>query len=186
MNAKIKVYVFDSKKHDMDYFNKINQMYMDIEFKYIKEKLTPSTKNLVNGADVVCIFVNDSVNQEVVDYLAEKSVKMIATRSAGTNQIDIDQAKKRDIAIVNVPQYSPNGVAEFAVGMLLEIAKKIYLARDKMKRQDFTLDDSLLGFNVGNKVVGVISTGRIGKLFAQFLRGFGAKVIAYDSYPDKE
>lgn len=186
MNGKIKVFVFDSKKHDIDYFDKINSMYMDLEFKYIEEKLTPKTKNMVVGADVVCVFVNDSVTSEVVDFLAEKSIKMIATRSAGTNQIDIDQAKKRGIAVANVPQYSPNGVAEFAVAMLFEISKKIYLARDKIKDQDFTLDKSLLGFNVSSRTVGVISTGRIGKLFAQYLKGIGSKVIAYDAYPDKE
>lgn len=131
----------------------------------------------------MCIFVNDTADKETLKILEENGVKLIALRCAGFNNVDLEN--KGNLRVVRVPQYSPHSVAEHAVALLLNINRKIYKSYQRVKKYNFSLD-GLLGFDVYGKTVGVIGTGKIGKVFIEIMKGFGAKVIAYDLYKDEK
>lgn len=178
----IKIAFFDTKDYDRDSFDNQNKKY-NYEITYFKNRLSIETAPLTKGYDVVCIFVNDVVDKEVMKMLEENGVKLIALRCAGFNNIDIEQLTDK-IKVVRVPDYSPYAVAEHTVGLLLSLNRKIYKAYQRTKKYNFSLD-GLLGYDIHGKTVGVIGTGRIGKVFINIMNGFGANVIAYDAYPDE-
>ena len=136
------------------------------------------------GYDVVCVFVNDIVDEKTINILKECGVKLIALRCAGFNNVDL-KCLDENIKAVRVPAYSPYAVAEHASALLLTLNRKTYKAYQRSKEYNFTLN-GLLGFDIHGKTVGVIGTGRIGKCFINIMKGFGANVIAYDVYKDEE
>lgn len=178
----IKIAFFDTKDYDRHFFDSYNENY-NYEITYFETKLTKETAILANGYDVVCIFVNDIADKETLKILEECGVKLVALRCAGFNNVDLEN--KGNLRIVRVPQYSPHSVAEHAVALLLNINRKIYKSYQRVKKYNFSLD-GLLGFDVYGKTVGVIGTGKIGKVFIEIMKGFGAKVIAYDLYKDEK
>lgn len=177
----IKVAFFDTKDYDKNMFDQYNKEFK-YEIKYFKEKLNSKTALYAKGFDVVCIFVNDTVDRETIDILKSDGVKLIALRCAGFNNVDLDNIPE-DIKVVRVPRYSPYAIAEFATGLLLCLDRKIYISYQKTRNYNFSLE-GLLGFDIHDKTVGVIGTGKIGKVFAKIMKGFGANVIAYDIYHD--
>lgn len=179
----IKIAFFDTKEYDKNSFDEYNKNY-GYEITYFKNKLTAETAPLTNGYDVVCIFVNDVVDKDVLSILEKCNVKLIALRCAGFNNIDINYLTDT-IKVVRVPDYSPYAVAEHAVGLLLTLNRKIYKAYQRTRKYNFSLD-GLLGFDIHGKTVGVIGTGKIGKVFIKIMNGFGANVIAYDVFPDEK
>lgn len=178
----IKIAFFDSKEYDQKFFNEYNKKYQ-YEITYIESKLSSKTASLAKGYDVVCVFVNDVVDQEVIKILKECGVQLIALRCAGFNNVDMEHMEE-GIKVVRVPAYSPYAVAEHAVALLLSMNRKIPKAYQRTRKYNFTLN-GLLGFDIHGKTVGVIGTGKIGKVFAQIMKGFGANIIAYDVYPDE-
>ena len=180
----ISVAFFSAKEYEKKLFDKYNEGY-DYKINYLPEQLNPKTAKLAKGSDVVCVFVNDIVNREVIDILKENGVKLIALRCAGFNNVDLEAAKQSGIKVVRVPAYSPYAVAEHATTLLMSVNRKICEAHRKNKVYNFTLD-GLLGFDVHGKTVGVIGTGKIGKCFISIMKGFGAEVLAYDVYEDKD
>lgn len=129
--------------------------------------------------------MNDIVNAEVLDMLHALKVRFIALRCAGFNNVDLKRAKELKIEVVRVPAYSPDSVAEFAVGMILTVVRKYHKAFNRVREGNFLLD-GLLGFNLNGKTVGIIGTGKIGLLTGKILsKGFGCRVIAYDVYPNE-
>lgn len=179
----IKIAFFDSKEYDIKLFDKYNENY-GYEITYLESRLSKETAPLAKGYDVVCIFVNDVVDQDVIRILKECGVKLIALRCAGFNNVDINNMDE-SIKVVRVPAYSPYAVAEHATALLLSINRKIYKAYQRTKKYNFTLN-GLLGFDIHGKTVGVIGTGKIGKVFTQIMKGFGTKVLAYDVYHDEQ
>ena len=179
----MKIAFFDTKEYDRELFDKYNKEY-GYEIKYYETKLNHETAPLANGYDVVCVFVNDEVDKETIDCLIENNVKLIALRCAGFNNVDIKYAQDR-IKVVRVPEYSPYAVAEHAVALLLNLNRKLYKSYQRTKKYNFSLN-GLLGFDINGKTVGVIGTGKIGKIFIKIMKGFGANVLAYDVYPDKQ
>ena len=179
----MKIAFFDTKPYDKELFDKYNSDY-NFEFKYFETKLNEETAPLASGYDVVCVFVNDDVNSNTIDILFENGVKLIALRCAGFNNVDVNYANGK-IPVVRVPEYSPYAVAEHACALLLGLNRKIYKAYQRTKKYNFSLD-GLLGFDINGKTVGVIGTGKIGKIFIKIMKGFGANVIAYDVYPDNK
>ena len=179
----IKIAFFDTKEYDRDMFDSYNEKY-HYEITYFKTKLNEETAVLASGYDVVCIFVNDCANREVLKQLRKMGVKLIALRCAGFNNVDVASAPE-GLGIVRVPDYSPYAVAEHTAGLLLALNRKVYKAYQRTKKYNFSLD-GLLGFDINAKTVGVIGTGRIGKIFIKIMNGFGANVLAYDIYEDKE
>ena len=179
----IKIAFFDTKEYDRKLFDEYNKNY-GYEITYLESKLNSETAPLARGFDVVCIFVNDLVDEETIKILKECNVKLIALRCAGFNNVDMKHMDK-SIKVVRVPAYSPYSVAEHAVALLLSVNRKIYKAYERTKKYNFTLN-GLLGFDIHGKTVGVIGTGKIGKSFIQIMNGFKTNVIAYDIYEDKE
>lgn len=174
---------FDAKPYDIPAFEKYSAK-GNVTFKYYDTRLTSDTAGLCRGFDGVCIFVNDEIDREVIDTLLSFGVKLIALRCAGYNNVDTEYAEGK-IALVRVPAYSPYAVAEHAMGMLLTSVRRIHKAYIRTRYFNFSLD-GLCGFDLHGKTVGIIGTGKIGRVFADICRGFGTEVIAYDPYPAKD
>lgn len=177
----MKIAFFDSKPHDEEFFKTYKKE--EIKMKFFETKLNEDTVSLANGYDVVCVFVNDTVNATVIDKLHEYGVKLIALRCAGYNNVDLKHAKGK-ISVVRVPAYSPYAVAEHTMALLLTIVRNTHKAYVRTKSFNFSLT-GLLGFDLYGKTIGIIGTGKIGSIFAQICKGFGMKVLAYDKYPNE-
>ncbi len=175
--------LFDVKPYDVPAFERYAKEY-GAQIKYFDTKLNVDTAALADGSDAVCVFVNDDVNAEVIEKLSACGVKVVALRSAGYNNVDVKAAYKK-IHVVHVPAYSPYAVAEHAMALLLTSVRRIHKAYNRTKDFNFSLG-GLTGFDLHGKTVGVIGTGKIGKLFINICRGFGMNVIAYDAYPTAE
>ncbi len=176
----MKIAFFDAKPYDKPSFDKYGKE-NDIKFKYFETKLNEDTVELASGYDGVCVFVNDTVNAAVIDRLAELDVRIVALRCAGFNNVDIKHADGK-IAVVRVPAYSPYAVAEHTMAMLLTSIRRIHKAYIRTRDFNFSLS-GMTGFDLYGKTVGVIGTGRIGRVFINICRGFGMRVLAYDKYP---
>ena len=179
----MKIAFFDTKPYDLPAFQKYGAE-QDIEFKFFETRLTPDTVSLAQGCDGVCVFVNDIVNDEVIDRLYSLGVRVIALRCAGYNNVDLGHAFGR-IHVMHVPAYSPYAVAEHAIAMLLTSIRRIHKAYIRTKDFNFSLS-GLAGFDLHGKTVGVVGTGRIGRVFIDICRGFGMNVIAFDKFPAKD
>jgi len=179
----IKIAFFDTKPYDKHWFDKINEKY-DMKIKYYESKLNADTAVMARGFDCIIAFVNDNIDKETIDELKNIGVKLIALRCAGFNNVDIQYSKDK-IPVVRVPQYSPYAVAEHAIGLLLCLNRKIHRAYIRTKDMNFSLNN-LTGFDLHGKTMGVIGTGKIGKVFIDICKGIGMNVIAYDPYPTLE
>jgi D-lactate dehydrogenase len=176
----IKVAFYDTKEYDRPSFELYGKLH-NVEYKFLETKLTEDTVELAKGCDAVCVFVNDTVNAAVIDRLYELGVKMIALRCAGYNNVDVRQAYRK-IHVTHVPAYSPYAVAEHAAAMLLTSVRRIHKAYDRTRNFNFSIN-GLTGFDLHGKTVGVVGTGRIGRIFIDICKGFGMNVIAYDKFP---
>ena len=179
----MKIAFFDTKPYDRPSFDKYGSQ-NGIEFKYLETKLNEDTAELAQGYDGVCVFVNDTVNAAVIDKLQYMGVKTVALRCAGFNNVDMKHAYGR-VHVVRVPAYSPYAVAEHAVALLMTSIRRIHKAYIRTKDFNFSLS-GLTGFDLHGKTVGVIGTGRIGRVFIDICLGFGMKVLAYDKFPSPE
>lgn len=177
----MKIAFFDTKQYDKNSFEK-HAKEKNITVKYYETKLTEDTVYLAKGYDVVCVFVNDTVNSEVIDKLCELGVKLIALRCAGFNNVDVKYAFGK-IHVVRVPAYSPYAVAEHTMAMLLTSIRRIHKAYIRTRDFNFSLAN-MTGMDLYGKTVGVIGTGRIGQVFINICKGFGMKVLAYDKFPN--
>lgn len=181
MQKNIKIAFFDTKPYDKASFDKL--LTAGIRIKYFETKLNLDTASLAAGCDAVCVFVNDAVDREVIDKLCALGVRAVALRCAGYNNVDLKYAENK-IGVFNVPAYSPHAVAEHTVAMLLSAIRKIPRAYIRTRDHNFSLA-GLTGFDLYGKTVGVIGTGRIGRVFAEICNGFGMKVLAYDKFPSE-
>ncbi|MBQ9420052.1 MAG: 2-hydroxyacid dehydrogenase [Synergistaceae bacterium] len=179
----ITVAFYDTKAYDVPSFEHYGQS-NDIKFKFLETKLNENTAALAKDCDVVCVFVNDTVNANVIQTLYEIGVKMIALRSAGYNNVDVRAAFGK-IHVVHVPAYSPYSVAEHAMALLLTSVRRIHKAYNRTRDFNFSLS-GLTGFDLHGKTVGIIGTGKIGMIFANICKGFGMNVLAYDKFPAKD
>ncbi len=177
----MKIAFFDTKPYDIPGFDH-HAAGTDLEIKYFETKLNEDTVSLAAGFDGVCVFVNDTVNEFVVNKLYEMGVKVIALRCAGFNNVDT-RACFGKIHVFRVPAYSPYAVAEHAMALLLTVNRKIHKAFNRTREFNFSLA-GLSGFDLHGKTVGVVGTGKIGRIFADICRGFGMKILAYDKFPN--
>lgn len=176
----MKIAFFDSKPYDEEVFSKLSNN--DIKMKFFETKLNEDTVSLAKGFNVICVFVNDTVNAKVIDALCEYGIKLIALRCAGFNNVDVSYARGK-IAVVRVPAYSPYAVAEHTMALLLTAVRNTHKAYVRTKSFNFSLN-GLVGFDLYGKTVGIIGTGKIGRVFADICKGFGMRILAYDKYPD--
>lgn len=180
----MKVALFSTKTYDREYFELLNTNGTH-QLAFFETSLTEHTARLTTGFEGVCVFVNDKIDEPTLQTLAGNGVKVIALRCAGFNNVDIKTAKRLGIKVVRVPAYSPQGVAEHAVALILTLNRKIHKAYNRTRENNFSLE-KLMGFNLHNKTVGVIGTGKIGNAFCQIMLGFGCKVLAFDPVESSE
>lgn len=176
----MKLAFFDTKSYDIPGFDRY-AVPAGIEIKYYEPNLNRDTVSLANGFDAVCVFVNDTVDAVVVDRLYEMGVKAIVLRCAGFNNVDI-KACEGKLRVFRVPAYSPHAVAEHAMALLLTINRRTHKAYIRTREFNFSLQ-GLAGFDLYGKTVGIIGTGKIGRVFADICKGFGMNVLAYDKFP---
>jgi len=176
----MRIAFFDAKPYDKPSFDRYGQE-NGITFKYFEAKLNEDTVELAAGFDGVCAFVNDTVNAAVIDRLAELGISIVAMRCAGYNNVDMRHAYGR-VHVVRVPAYSPYAVAEHTMALLLTSIRRIHKAYIRSRDFNFSLSN-LTGFDLHGKTVGVIGTGRIGRVFIDICRGFGMRVLCYDKFP---
>lgn len=178
-----KICFFDTKPYDKIYFEQLKEQYR-IEIEYFEPKLGPKTAYMAKGSEAVVAFVNDTIDQETIDILYDNGVKLIAMRCAGYNNVDFKAAYQK-IHVVRVPAYSPYAVAEHAMALLMTLNRKIHRAYMRTRDFNFSLN-GLTGFDLHGKTMGVIGTGKIGRIFIDICNGFGLNVIAYDPFPSKD
>ena len=175
--------VFSAKAYDRRFLTQANAAGRH-ELVFFDARLDQTTTPLIEGFDAVCVFVNDTLDAVVINALAAKGVRAVALRCAGYNNVDLIAAEAAGIAVLRVPAYSPNAVAEFSVGLLLALDRNIPRACARVRENNFALD-GLIGRDLSQRVVGVVGTGRIGAMVARILKaGFGCDVIAHDLLPD--
>ncbi|MFH1799679.1 MAG: 2-hydroxyacid dehydrogenase [Candidatus Omnitrophota bacterium] len=179
----VKIAFFDAKPYDIESFDDANKNFGG-KITYFKNHLTLETASLTQGFQVVCVFVNDNVQKDVIEILAQNGVRLIAIRAAGYNNLDL-KALFQKIHTVRVPAYSPYAVAEHAVALMLALNRKVHRAYYRTRDSNFTLN-GLLGFDMHGKTAGVIGTGKIGKVLIEILKGFGMRILAHDTFPDPE
>ena len=180
----MKIAFYDTRSYDKLAFTKANEAFgYTIDFNEFK--LNENTVITSKGYDAVCVFVNDLVNAAVISALKENGVKIILLRCAGFNNVDLNAAKANNIKIARVPAYSPHAVAEHAASLLLSLTRHIPQAYLRTKTQNFNIE-GLTGRDLFGLTAGVFGTGKIGRCFAQILKGFGMKLICYDPFPNYE
>jgi D-lactate dehydrogenase len=176
-----KIAFFDAKPYDREWFDQENTKY---DMQYLETRLTPATAQLAAGSDAVVAFVSDIINAEVIDKLYELGIRVIAMRCAGYSNVDFKEAYGK-INVVRVPAYSPYAVAEHAIGLLLTVNRKLHRAYNRTRDFNFSIV-GLTGVDLHGKTVGVIGTGKIGRVFIDICKGLGMRVLAYDVYPAKD
>ena len=178
----MKIAFFSTKSYDREFFSRYVTTH---ELIYFETPLNEQTANLAAGCNAVCVFVNDKLNSAVIGQLKTIGIKLIALRCAGFNNVDLESAKVNGIKVARVPAYSPHAVAEHAVALMLTLNRKTHKAYNRVREGNFSLE-RLTGFDLYEKTVGVIGTGKIGQAFCNIMLGFGCKVLAFDLIANKD
>ena len=182
--GKPAIAVFDAKSYDRDYLSRASAA-DELDWHFHEFRLEIKTVFAAQGAQAVCVFVNDVVNREILERLVSSGIRLVTLRCAGFNNVDLDAAKELGVAITRVPSYSPHAVAEHAIALLLTLNRKIHRAFNRVRELNFSLS-GLVGFDLYGKTAGIFGTGKTGRIVGEILRGFGMRVLASDLYPNQE
>jgi D-lactate dehydrogenase len=180
----MKVAIFDTHRYERDILNEAARV-RGHEAVFFEPRLTEATAVLARGTDAVCSFVNDRIDAAALAVLKDVGVRLVALRSAGYNHVDLQTADSLGMPVVRVPAYSPHAVAEHAAALILALNRRVHKAYARVREGNFSLE-GLTGFDMVDKVAGVIGTGRIGVALARILHGFGCRVLAHDMTPDRD
>jgi D-lactate dehydrogenase len=180
----MKIAIFSTKSYDRDSLTAANSVH-NHELCFFETQLNRRTALLAKDIPVVCPFVNDEVNAEVLKILAANGTRLLALRTAGFNNVDLKAAAELGIAVVRVPAYSPYAVAEHTVALILMLNRKLYRAYNRVRDDNFSLE-GLLGFDLHGSTIGIIGTGKIGMVFARIMHGFGCLLLGYDKFPNPQ
>ena len=183
-SGKPLVAVYDTKPYDRDYLTTAAGV-EEMNLRFHDFRLEADTAFSAEGTTAVCVFVNDDVRRSTLESLARHGVRMVALRCAGFNNVDLEAAKELGIAVTRVPSYSPHAVAEHTIALILTLNRKTHRAFNRVRELNFSLN-GLVGFDLHGKTVGIIGTGKIGRIAAQILKGFGMRVLAFDPFPNPE
>ena len=179
----MKIIIYSIKDFERSYLIQANKM--NHELTYAEEALSPETAGLAQTHEAAVVFTGDDVSTAVVEKLHAAGVKFIAVRAVGYDNVDINKASDLGIKVANVPEYSPYAIAEHAVALMLALNRKIILADKQVHHHNFSVGN-LVGFDLHQKTVGIIGTGRIGNVIARILHGFGCRLLGYDIQENKE
>lgn len=177
----MKIAFFSTKPYDKIWFEPMAKDY-GFDIRFLEMPFQEETIMLARGYDAVCIFVNDYVSAQMIQQLYEMKVKAILLRSAGFNHVDVKAAEDK-ILILRVPSYSPEAVAEFAMGMMLTVNRHTHKAYNRTRDFNMSLN-GLMGVDLYRKTAGIVGTGKIGQAMIRICNGFGMRVLAYDPYPN--
>ncbi len=176
-----KIAFFEINDKEKKYFQK-NLFEQNLSF--FSQKIDKNNLPLKNDFEIIVVFIGSKIDEQTIQHFP--NLKFIATRSTGVDHINLKVCKKRGIKVANVPVYGDNTVAEHTFALILNLSRKIYQSYDKIKRtHNFELE-GLQGFDLKNKVLGVVGTGHIGRHVIRIANGFQMKVLAFDVYPDKD
>ncbi|KAG0287163.1 hypothetical protein BGZ96_008881 [Linnemannia gamsii] len=184
----LRVAVFSAQPYDKRFLNQINLAHfqsLHAELVYHISPLSEESVPLAALCDAVCVFVNDCVDEPVLKLLSEQGVRGVFLRCAGFNNVDLKAAEKLGMFVARVPAYSPEAVAEFTIAIMLTLNRRTHRAYNRVREGNFDLN-SLLGFNMHKKTVGIVGVGKIGLAVARILKGFGCNLVAYDPYEVEE
>lgn len=180
----MKIAVFSTKIYDRQFLEAANANY-NHELVFFDPRLNQYTAILAAGFPAVCVFVNDELDAKTLEILASGGTRLIALRCTGFNNVDLKAAANLEITVVRVTSYSPYSVAEFAVALILTLNRKIHKAYNRVREGNFALD-GFVGFDLRDRTIGLIGTGKIGLIFAQIMKGFGCQLLGYDKYLNPE
>ena len=175
------VALYDTKPYDREFFGQ-TPGHDRVDWRFHDFRLDATTAATAKGAQAVCVFVNDRVDRACLANLAREKVRLVALRCAGFNNVDVKAARELGLSVVRVPAYSPHAVAEHAVALLLTLNRKIHRAHNRVREHNFSLS-GLVGFDLCGKTVGIVGTGKIGRIAAQIFRGFDTRVLVADPFP---
>ncbi len=179
----MRIAFFSTKPYDRIWFEPMAKEY-GFELRFYEMPFQEDTVALARGYDAVCIFVNDYVTAQMIQQLYEMKVKALLLRSAGFNHVDVKAAEDK-IMILRVPSYSPEAVAEFAMGMVLTVNRHTHKAYNRTRDFNMSLN-GLIGVDLYRKTAGIVGTGRIGQAMIRICNGFGMRVLACDPYPNEK
>jgi D-lactate dehydrogenase len=180
----VKIAFYYAKDFEKPQFDAVNQG-LGHQITYIEAALNASTAPLAAGHDAICIFVNDKCDAAAIATLAAGGTRLILCRSAGYNQVDLKAAKAAGMAVMRVPAYSPESIAEHAVGMVLSLVRNLHHQYNRVRNGNFAMDN-LVGFTLSGRTAGIVGTGNIGRCTARILKGFGCHLLGSDPYPHDE
>lgn len=171
------ILVYSTRNFEKDYFIKANNNKHSITF--IKDSLSIDTVYKAEGFDVVSLSPTDDASTLTIEKLKNSGVDYIVLRCAGYDNVNIKAAVKSTIKVANVPAYSPYAIAEFATSLLLAINRKLIISNERVSQYNFNIDE-LTGFDLNNKTIGIVGTGKIGAVMAKIMNGFGCNILGYD------
>ncbi|MFA5386218.1 MAG: hydroxyacid dehydrogenase [Candidatus Paceibacterota bacterium] len=171
---------FETEKWEKDY---LSQRIKDYQLSFLEKPLTIENVNEAQNAEIISVFIYSKIDKAVLDKLP--NLKLIATQSTGFDHIDIEECKKRNIVVCNVPFYGENTVAEHTFALILSISRNIHKSYLRTTREDYTIE-GLKGFDLKGKTIGVIGTGHIGEHVIRIAKGFEMNVLAFDVKQNSE
>jgi D-lactate dehydrogenase len=178
----VKVTVFSTKPYDRQFLEAANAD-QGHQLHFLETRLSIESAVLSQGSVAVCAFVNDDLGEPVLNELSRAGIRLVALRSAGFNNVDLEKARNLGLKVARVPAYSPHAVAEHTVALMLALNRKIHRAYNRVREGNFALN-GLLGFDLSGKTVGIVGTGKIGAVLARILKGFGCDLIGNDIVPN--
>ncbi|WP_409022442.1 D-2-hydroxyacid dehydrogenase [Dellaglioa sp. P0083] len=180
----MKLIAFGMRKDEVGFGNQwSDDNQVDVEI--TQDLLTNETIQQADGFDGIIALQTIPYNETLFSKMKEMNIKILSVRNVGVDNIDLVAAKKYGVTVTNVPAYSPNAIAEFSVTQLMQLLRRTPEFNLKIKNQDYRWAPNI-SRELRSLTVGVIGTGRIGRVAMDIYKGFGAKVIAYDVYPNAE
>ena len=180
----MEIIFFSTKPYDRQFFTEANKRYGH-QLSFLEVPLNDGTAVLGRGKAAVCVFVNDTVDEDVLQQLYNAGTRLVLLRCAGYNNVDLNTASRLSIKVARVPAYSPYAVAEHTLALILTLNRKTHRAYNRVREGNFALN-GLMGFDLHGRTVGLIGLGRIGVVTARILKGFGCRVLGYDIQTNEE
>lgn len=180
----MKIVSFGTRPDEAPYLTEWSER-TGIELKQITATLNEDNVDQAAGYDGITCMQTVPYSAALFQKMADLGIKFLSIRNVGLDNIDMAGAKAAGVRISNVPAYSPEAIAEFAVTMIMHLIRNMGQVEQHLRKNDYNGAMHYIGRNVGDCTVGVIGTGRIGRAAIQIFEGFGAKVLGYDPYPAK-
>jgi len=171
---------FEIESWQEDFFKKNLKKH---KLTFVSSDLNERSVTKAKDSDMICVFIYSEVNGKILDKMPK--LKAILTMSTGYDHIAVSECKKRGIKVLNVPSYGENTVAEHAFALILSLSRKIPQSYLRTKSADFSLE-GLRGFDLKDKTLGILGTGRIGSHVAKMAYGFDMKILATDRHQNAD